>query len=150
MAKIRQHGIADEATTPASTASQSSESQQTLSCPFRDPTWEATERSYMELAINNLNAITRSYNLMAPELAKKPYFNLQRELNNCFADVAPQLANEIKERAARPVIRTNTSSVEKMGVLDRFGSSKNANVYDSKAPHYGFKDFWRDLWGRPS
>ncbi|KAK3936608.1 hypothetical protein QBC46DRAFT_394618 [Diplogelasinospora grovesii] len=129
--------------------------QATLTRPFRDPEWEATERSYMELAITNLNAITRSYNLMAPELAKKPYFSLERELNSCFADVAPLLADAIKERATRPPKSLLDSGPggqgrrSSNGLLDRFGKS-TARVYDNKAPHYGFKEMWRDLWSRPS
>lgn len=38
---------------------------------FRDTQWQQTERSYHELAIKELNSLTRSYNLMAPDLAKK-------------------------------------------------------------------------------
>src|SRR5207253_114988 len=55
--------------------------------PFRDPSWLKTERSYHTLAVENLNNLTRSYNLLAPELAKKPYFSLERELNACYLDV---------------------------------------------------------------
>jgi hypothetical protein len=117
-----------------------------LPAPFRIPTWEAAELSYLKLAITNLNSLTRSYNLMAPELAKKPYFSLERELKSCYADAAPQLAGEIKERATRPV----KELVEKIGhtpgsVLDRFAGER-VNVYDSKKPLYGWKEFWNDLW----
>jgi hypothetical protein len=117
-----------------------------LPAPFRIPTWEAAEASYLKLAITNLNSLTRSYNLMAPELAKKPYFSLDRELKSCYADVAPQLAGEIKERATRPV----KDLVEKIGhapgsVFERFAKDK-ANIYDSKKPLYGWKEFWNDLW----
>ena len=102
--------------------------------------------SYLQLAITNLNKLTRSYNLIAPELAKKPYFSLERELRSCYADVAPELANAIKERAARPAKQL----VEKIGhrpgsVLERFSADK-AVVYDSKKPLYGFKEFWNDLF----
>lgn len=38
---------------------------------FRDSQWLQTERSYHELAVKELNSLTRSYNLMAPDLAKK-------------------------------------------------------------------------------
>jgi hypothetical protein len=117
-----------------------------LPAPFRIPTWEAAEASYLNLAVTNLNSLTRSYNLMAPELAKKPYFSLERELKSCYADVAPQLAGEIKDRATRPV----KELVEKIGhtpgsVLERFASDK-ANIHDSKKPLYGWKEFWSDLW----
>ena len=55
-----------------------------LPAPFRIPSWEAGENSYLQLAIKNLNSLTRSYNLMAPDLAKKPYFSLERELRACY------------------------------------------------------------------
>ena len=117
-----------------------------LPAPFRIPSWEAAELSYLQLAITNLNNLTRSYNLMAPDLAKKPYFSLERELKSCYAEVAPQLAEAIKDRAARPA----KELAEKIGhrpgsVLERF-SADNAVVYDSKKPLYGFKEFWNDLF----
>lgn len=126
------------------------EAQSTLMQPFRDDAWEATERSYMELAVSNLNALTRSYNLMAPDLAKKPYFSLERELKACFADVAPQLADAIKDRATRPSKSlVNTVGHRPGSVLDRFGrEGKTTKIYDSKTPHYGFKQMWRDLWSQ--
>lgn len=150
MANTSQPASVDNTSSP-STKTSSNESQATHFRPFRDPTWQAAERSYMELSVAKLNALTRSYNLMAPELAKKPYFSLERELNNCFADVAPQLANEIKERAARPP-KSLTDSVGpgSLGILDRFGNAgSTVRVYESKSPHYGFKEMWRDLWNRP-
>ena len=114
---------------------------------FRDAAWEDLERSYQTLAVTDLNNVTRSYNLMAPDLAKKPYFSLARELRSCFADVAPQLADEILQRARAP----KKVSVELIGhrpggLLESFGTQK-AKVYDSRKPNYGFKEFWRDLWG---
>jgi hypothetical protein len=118
-----------------------------LPAPFRLPAWEAAEMSYLQLAITNLNNLTRSYNLMAPDLAKKPYFSLERELKSCYADVAPQLAEAIKDRATRPP----KDMMEKIGhkrgsVLERFAADK-AVIHDSKRPFYGFKEFWNDLWG---
>jgi hypothetical protein len=117
-----------------------------LPLPFRDPVWEKAEFSYLTLAIQNLNNITRSYNLMAPDLAKKPYFNLERELRSCYADVAPQVGQTIQDRATRP----RKELVEEVGhraggVLERF-AGETARVYDSKRPKYGFKEFWKDLW----
>ncbi|KAL8303186.1 hypothetical protein RB597_005207 [Gaeumannomyces tritici] len=121
--------------------------------PFRDPAWEAAEKAYQELAVGNLNSITRSYNLMAPDLAKKPYFTLRRELDACFADVAPRLADTIRERARhlqRPLLDGGPGGSQR-GVLARLGGEEwesKAKVYDSKSPHYGFKEMWRDLFAR--
>lgn len=159
MLAIRQEALPEPPPEPSSAAaapvdvqSQPPEDQQVLTRPFRDAEWESTERSYMELAITNLNTLTRAYNLMAPELAKKPYFSLERELNACFADVAPQIANEIKERARRPEKSLiNQGGHQSGSLLDRFArESRSAKVYDSRAPHYGFKEMWRDLWRRPA
>lgn len=115
--------------------------------PFRIPAWEEAEQSYLKLAITDLNSKTRSYNLMAPDLAKKPYFSLERELKSCYADVAPQLAEAIKERATGPP-RDLVGNIGHRpgGVMERFGSN-NVKVYDSKKPLYGFKEFWNDLFG---
>ena len=114
--------------------------------PLRDPAWEDLEKGYQTLAIANLNNLARSYNLMAPDLAKKPYFNLERELRACFADVAPQLPAEIEERARSPAkITVEVVGHRPGGVLERF-AGKNAKVYDSRKPNYGFRDFWKDLW----
>ncbi|KAH7368118.1 hypothetical protein B0T11DRAFT_60882 [Plectosphaerella cucumerina] len=119
---------------------------------FRDPDWEKAEKAYMELSIEHINALTRSYNLMAPELAKKPYFSLDRELRACFAEVAPLIAGTIKERATKPAtpLTGGDGGLSKGRVSDRFGnegSATAAKVYDSKAPHYGLKEMWRDMWG---
>ena len=116
--------------------------------PFRDPAWESTERSYLSLAIANINNLTRSYNLMAPNLAKKPYFNLDRELRSCYADVASQLPAEIKARALAPVkVKVEVIGHRPGGVLERFQGEKS-RVWDERKPQYGFKEFWRDLWGK--
>ncbi|KAF4552636.1 Hypothetical protein D9617_9g024250 [Elsinoe fawcettii] len=115
--------------------------------PFRDPAWLSTEASYHRLAIDNLNALTRSYNLMAPNLAKKPYFNLERELRSCYADVAPLIAGEIRTRAARPVRKVEEIGHTQGGVMERFAGNK-AKVYDERKPKYGFKEFWRDLFAK--
>ncbi|TAQ86300.1 hypothetical protein B7494_g5374 [Chlorociboria aeruginascens] len=117
-----------------------------LPAPFRLPAWESAELSYLTLAITNLNNLTRSYNLMAPDLAKKPYFSLDRELQSCYAEIAPQLAEAIKERASRSSkVLVEQISHKPGGILEKFGGEK-ANIYDSKKPLYGFKELWNDLF----
>ncbi|CAO2655768.1 Nn.00g045710.m01.CDS01 [Neocucurbitaria sp. VM-36] len=121
--------------------------------PFRDLDWERIEFTYQTLAIKDLNDKARSYNLQAPELAKRPYYNLQRELNSCFADVAPQLAEAILDRARRPPKRMH----EGLGVV-----SGEKRVWDGlvggpvrvrderREKQYGFRQFWKDLWADKS
>jgi Domain of unknown function (DUF1992) len=118
--------------------------------PFRDPTWEQIEHSYLNLAVSNLNSLTRSYNLIAPKIAQKPYYNLARELRSCYADVAPLLANEIVERARAPPSKVQSTygggRDGGLGVLSELGKAE-VRVHDEDARKgYGLKEFWRDLW----
>ncbi|PSN60899.1 hypothetical protein BS50DRAFT_448177, partial [Corynespora cassiicola Philippines] len=118
--------------------------------PFRDPQWEANEAAYHKLAIEDLNSKTRSYNLQAPDLAKKPYFSLQRELNSCYADVAPRLAEAIKERALRPQAKAVGFGESLVGggtgVMNRLAGEK-VKVRDERVERrYGFRQFWKDIW----
>jgi hypothetical protein len=140
----------DESTQPAQpVASDPATPKVALPAPFRIPEWEAAERSYHTLAISNLNTLTRTYNLMAPDLAKKPYYHLARELASCYSDVAPQIAEAIKERSLRPPQKINESAARagNGGILDKFAGEK-ARIYDSKAPHYGLKEWWADIFGK--
>lgn len=116
--------------------------------PFRDPNWESIERSYHDLTITNLNSLTRSYNLMAPQLAQKPYFNLQRELNACYAEVAPQLADEIRERSMRPHVKIEVIAHKEGSVLEKTFKLQKTRVFDEnlQVKGYGFRQFWKDLW----
>ncbi|GME43939.1 uncharacterized protein LTHEOB_11913 [Neofusicoccum parvum] len=118
--------------------------------PFRDPAWEATERSFLTLSVSSLNALTRSYNLMAPELAKKPYFSLDRELAAAFADVAPQLPKEIRDRALEPKAKPDRPRAghARGGVLDQFGTKQGVEIWDETGSKYGLREFWRDLFAK--
>ncbi|EEY16818.1 conserved hypothetical protein [Verticillium alfalfae VaMs.102] len=117
---------------------------------FRDPAWEAAERSYLTLSVDTLNNLTRSYNLMAPELAKKPYYSLERELKACYADVAPLLPDMIRDRGLRParsLLAEGQDAAQPPSMFAQLGGEGHARVYDSRAPKYGFKEMWRDIWG---
>ena len=119
--------------------------------PLRDPQYFHTERPYHELTIKKLNAKIRSYNLQAPQVSQKPYLNLERELDKCYADVAPSLAEEIDRRATE---RAHDRTVHRPegdngGLQQVLGLGQNTRVYDEhESKGYGFKQFWRDLWGR--
>ncbi|KAL7892658.1 hypothetical protein HDV63DRAFT_238634 [Trichoderma sp. SZMC 28014] len=118
--------------------------------PFRDPEWEKAEHAYLNLSIEQLNSITRSYNLMAPELAKKPYYSLQRELDACFADVAPLVSKEIKDRATAPRATTRLTSKPSPysgeGIMSGLTGKDSVKIYDTRAEPYGFKEWWKDVW----
>jgi len=118
--------------------------------PLRDPNYLAIERSYHELAVEHLNKLTRSYNLQAPPPAQKPYTNLERELKSCYADIAPQLAEEIKRRATE---RASSSTLPARPVsssaVGSFSLGQTSPVYEEdKKNNYGMKEFWRDFFSK--
>ncbi|KAH7350489.1 hypothetical protein BKA66DRAFT_430953 [Pyrenochaeta sp. MPI-SDFR-AT-0127] len=115
--------------------------------PFRDSDWERIELTYQTLAIKDLNDKARSYNLLAPELAKRPYFNLQRELMSCYADVAPRIAAAILDRARMPP--KSAKSWHNSGEKSVFDSMTGGPVRvrdERKDKQYGLKQFWKELW----
>ncbi|PYH41435.1 DnaJ family domain-containing protein [Aspergillus saccharolyticus JOP 1030-1] len=117
--------------------------------PLRDPQYLNTERSFLELMVKNLNAQTRSYNLMAPPVAQKPYLNLERELNACYTDVAPDLAEEIKRRATERARGPATEGPKAAGILESLSTSQTVRVYEEDhSKGYGLKQFWRDLFAK--
>ncbi|RGP68180.1 hypothetical protein FLONG3_8255 [Fusarium longipes] len=118
--------------------------------PFRDSAWEQAEASYLKLSIERLNALTRSYNLMAPDLAKKPYFSLDRELKACFAEVAPTVAREIQDRATSGKARNlggGGQAGKQTSLLETLTGSDKVKVHvEAQEKAYGLKEWWRDLW----
>ncbi|KAI5248151.1 hypothetical protein E4T43_01543 [Aureobasidium subglaciale] len=115
--------------------------------PFRDPEWLRVEVAYHRAAIENLNQLTRSYNLMCPALAQRPYFFLDRELNSCFAEVAPQVAEAIRERAIAPKPRYQAASSNRPARILGNLAGPESKVYDEQKPQFGFRDLWRE-WFR--
>ncbi|KAF5027192.1 hypothetical protein F66182_680 [Fusarium sp. NRRL 66182] len=120
--------------------------------PFRDKAWEQAEAAYHKLSIERLNALTRSYNLMAPDLAKKPYFSLERELKMCFAEVAPTVAREIQDRATGGTGRNlggggGGQRGKQTGLLETLMGGDNVKVHvEAQEKAYGLREWWRDVW----
>ncbi|RSM07482.1 hypothetical protein CDV31_008571 [Fusarium ambrosium] len=124
---------------------------QVVGRPFRDAAWEQAEHAYHKLTIEHLNKLARSYNLMAPDLAKKPYYALERELNACFADVAPTVAREIRDRATGGTARSlggTGQRAKQTGLLESLaGRGDNVRVHvEAEEKAYGLKQWWRDVW----
>ncbi|KAK5944287.1 hypothetical protein PMZ80_003568 [Knufia obscura] len=141
---------ADAQTPPTPSPRSSSDRVVPMAYPFRDPDWERSENAYHNLAIKEINNLARSYNLMAPKLAQKPYYNLPRELTRCYADVAPTLPDEILQRARKGPVRVSVAMHKEGGIMEKFqGTGHIAKVRDEPGERgYGFKQFWRDLFSK--
>lgn len=116
--------------------------------PFRDPLWLSNETPYLTVAIADLNSKARSYNLQAPELARKPYFNLERELKSCYSDVAPLLSEAILERARKPAKKAESfgQALSEKGIMGTLGGAPVRVRDERTGKQYGFKQFWNDLF----
>lgn len=145
-ARVQPAGSVDDANTASSGTSEILED---LPC-LRDPQYMSTEREYHELKIKRLNESIRSYNLQAPQVSQRPYLNLQRELDSCYADVAISLPDEIRERATRGSAKPGSSASHQTGLggFSSFSASAHeSRIYDEDSSKgYGFKQMWRDLW----
>lgn len=144
--KAESQPITQDTQAPATAPSQSSVLP--MAYPFRDPNWERIELAYQTLAVQEMNNLTRSYNLMAPKMAQKPYYTLQRELNRCYAEVAPTIADEILERSRKPKVKIEVVGHREGGIMEKFqGNGHVAKVRDEdEKKGYGFKEFWKDLF----
>ncbi|KAJ5363990.1 uncharacterized protein N7496_009703 [Penicillium cataractarum] len=142
--------IVSRSASPEAIESTNQEVEDTLHLPpLRDESYLAIERSYHELAVKKLNAIARSYNLQAPRSAQKPYVNLDRELKSCFAEVAPQLAEEIRRRATERARPSVSVAAPRSNVLGSLGMAQSVHVYEEdKENGYGMKELWRDLFSK--
>lgn len=103
---------------------------------FLDSGWEKLQREYHQSRIDELNQLIRDYNIIAPEVSRRPRLRLERELEECFNDVALEVAGEIKMLVGGRQ-RDEEAKVKK----------PKAKVYDDARPLYGFKDMWREMWG---
>lgn len=65
---------------------------------FRDPEWEQRERSYHHIALEELNAMVRKYNGMAPYAVRRPYYIYHVEMERLFEDSAESILSALKER----------------------------------------------------
>lgn len=142
-AEIRQRGGDIPSTTQETVSNDTS--QDLHLPPLRDPAWESQNLSYHTLAIAELNATARAYNLQAPELAKRPYYTLEREMASCFADVAEALPREVIGGGDEPEEVIVRKKERDRGIVWRIAGEK-AIVRDERGPKYGFKELWRDMF----
>ena len=110
--------------------------------------WESREQKYHSLAIDDLNAKIRSYNTIAPYAARKTYTTLQKELEQCYKDVAPNIVEAIRARSnvtsppeVKPFVR------EAVGILEDLTGSKQ-ELHVNRDGEFGLMDFIRGFMKR--
>ena len=68
---------------------------------LRDHEWEARERSYHDRAIEDINALVRKYNGLAPYSVRRPYYVRMVELEKAYEDAGPAILRGMEERASK-------------------------------------------------
>ncbi|GAA5949006.1 hypothetical protein JCM21900_003170 [Sporobolomyces salmonicolor] len=78
---------------------------------WKDPEWEAREKSYHETAIKALNDLVRKYNVVAPYHVRRPLLTLRTELDSTVASCAPSIASELQRRLSQGLVHPTQSRV---------------------------------------
>lgn len=67
---------------------------------LRDAEWEARERAYHDSAVDDLNALVRKYNGLAPYAVRRPYYTRTAELEKAYKDSGEDILRGIAEMAS--------------------------------------------------
>ncbi|KIM76339.1 hypothetical protein PILCRDRAFT_77840 [Piloderma croceum F 1598] len=70
---------------------------------MRDPEWEERERKYHDTAVEDVNALVRKYNGLAPYAVRRAYYARTVELEKAYTDAGSDILRGIKERGSKRV-----------------------------------------------
>ena len=81
---------------------------------LRDTEWEEKERAYHERALEEVNALVRKYNGLAPYAVRRAYYTREAELERAYAEAVEDILRGLEERAKRASggVPTRRSSFE--------------------------------------
>ena len=108
---------------------------------MRDAEWEAREQAFHDHALNEVNAVVRKYNGLAPYAVRRAYYMRDTELEKAYRDSAEDILRGLAERAAND---TNRNGYIDASVDD---NDKTASSF-SVAPlaPLTFSQMFRDMW----
>lgn len=99
-----------------------------------DPSWEQNALKYHETALEGLNSSIRSYNLQAPQPARRGYLSFEDILKCVYSDVDKAIRQE--------VIREITAEKKKPPQL-----YERKVIREKELPKWRVKDMWGHLFG---
>ncbi|OCH94546.1 hypothetical protein OBBRIDRAFT_769647 [Obba rivulosa] len=109
---------------------------------LRDAEWEVREQAYHDSALEELNALVRKYNGLAPYAVRRPYFVRGAELDRMYRDCGEDILRGLAERA-----RAHGGSLPPAGVGDdpeEGGGGSGAPAGDALRG-WSLRDMVRDL-----
>ena len=72
---------------------------------FRDEEWITREHAYHTVAVDELNALVRKYNGLAPYAVRRPYYTLNAELDRAYSDAGTDVLTSLTESARQTLGR---------------------------------------------
>ena len=80
---------------------------------WRDAEWETRERAYHDTALDEINALVRKYNGLAPYSVRRAYYGLDAELERAYKESGEDILAGIAERT-----RAQSRPIGMMGVAE--------------------------------
>lgn len=87
---------------------------------LRDAEWESREWGYHNTAIEELNALVRKYNGLAPYAVRRPYYMREAELDRVYRESGEDILRGLAERA-----RMGERVVDSAEALDQRDSARS-------------------------
>jgi hypothetical protein len=72
---------------------------------LRDKEWEERERTYHDVAIEDVNSLVRKHNGMAPYAVRRPYHIRSVEIEKMYEDCAEDILKGLAERMKEPMVK---------------------------------------------
>lgn len=107
---------------------------------LRDAEWENRERAFHDQAIEEVNALVRKYNGLAPYAVRRAYYSRSVELDKVYRDAAQDILQGLADRVNTTDPRSSVYSD------DAAGGRTAGSGAGSLPPSLGFRDMIRDLW----
>ncbi|KAG5352244.1 hypothetical protein C0989_003075 [Termitomyces sp. Mn162] len=95
---------------------------------IRDSEWEQRERSYHQVALEELNALVRKYNGMAPYAVRRPYYIHNVEMERLFENCAESILSALKERTQTQETKKMANAAGERGESSVVGTKGDENL----------------------
>lgn len=92
---------------------------------LRDPAWVTREAAYHDTAVEQLNALVRKYNGLAPYAVRRPYYTRVGEIEKLYDSCAEDILAALKERAKESGIDINSLHVARGGAGKSGGEARS-------------------------
>lgn len=110
---------------------------------LRDVEWEAREQAFHDQALEEVNALVRKYNGLAPYAVRRAYYLRRTELDRTYRDSAEAILQGLAERVGAQGMRMGAG----IGEDDSEGEGRTTEgTAGGTATSLSLRDMLRDWW----